>query len=455
MVGGAGAASARRLALRPFAFGAVADGHAKLRVEVLLRHALNVAGRDGLQFGKFGVGLGGVAVDAKRIAQCKAAPVDGLAFPKLAGHQLVLGFVQLGLGGGRVAQALHLRQKCGFALGDGVPGGQDRADHEAAWLGRQVGVGIDLRGDLLVVDQAVVEPRRLAGRQDRIQHLQRRRVRVRGLRTQPGDRHRRQRDVRAVAVIDAGPLARRLDRGHPLDGLGRVLQRGQVLGDPGVELGLVEVADHDQGGVVGAVVGLVEGADVIDGGRIQLLDRADARPMVGVGLVGGLRDVERKQPPVGRGQHALAQLLLHDVALGFEIRLVDDQRAHPLGLGPDEPLQMVGRHHLVVVGEVVPGGGVVEPADVLGEPVETLRRQVLGRLEHQVLEEVGEARAPGRIILGAHPVPDLHGHVGRGPVERCVDLQPIGQRALPVDDRWHRALGGGAALAGPVRWRPR
>ena len=230
-----------------------------------------------------------------------------------------------------------------------------------------------------------------------------------------------------------------LDRGHPLDRLSGVLQGGQVLVDPGRELLLVEVADHDQGGVVGAVVGFVEGAHIVDGGGVQLLDRADARPVIGVGLVGRPRQVEAEETAVGRGQHPLAQLLLHHVALGLEVGVVDDQRAHPLALGPDQPLQMVGRHHLVVVGEVVEGRRVVEAAHVLGQAVEALGRQVAGGLEHHVFEEVREAGAAGRIVLRPHAVPDLHGDVRRRAVERGVDLQPVGQLALLVDDGRHQA----------------
>ena len=440
----------RGLALRLLAFRAVADGHPGLRVEVLPRHPLHVSGGDGLQVGELSIGLGRVAIDAQRIAQREAAPVERLAFAQLAGDQLVRRLIQLRGGRRAVAQGLDLGQQARFALGYAVARSHHRADHEVPRLGRQVGVGIDLRGDLLVVDQRVIEPRRFAGRQDGVQHLQGGRIRIGRLGPQPGDRHGRQRDIGAIALIDAGALARRLDDGDAPDRLGGGLQRAQVLVDPGAQLGFVEVADHDQGGVVGPVIGVVEGPHIVDGRRVQLLDRTDARPMIGMGRVGRLRHIEAEQPPIGRGQHPLAQLLLDHVAFGFEICLVDHQRAHPLALRPDQPLQVAGRNHLVVVGEVVVGGGVVDPAHILGQPVKALGRQVAGGLEHHVLEQVREAGPAGRIVLRPHTVPDLHRHIGRRPVERGVDLQPVGQGVLLVDDRRDLAgLGGWRGVRAP------
>jgi hypothetical protein len=375
------------------------------------------------------------------VAEGEGAPVDGLALAQLAGHQLVLGLVQLGEGRRGVPQPLHLGQQGLLALGQVVAAGHHRADHEVSRLLRQVGVGEDLGGDLRVVDQGVVQPRRLAGGEDGVQHLERRGVGVGGLGAQPGDGQGRQRHIGPVAVIDPGALARRLHRAHPADRLGRVLQRAEILVDPGVELRLVQVAGHHQGGVVGAVVGGVEGAHVVEGGGVQLLDRADARPVIGVGGVGGLGHHQAEQPAVGVGQHPLTQLLLHHVALGLEVGLVHHEGAHPLGLHPDQALQVVGRHHLVVVGEVVVGGGVVEAAHVLGEAVDALRREVPGGLEHHVLEEMGEAGAALRIVLRPDAVPDLDGDVGGGPVGRDIDLEPVGQGAVGVDDGRHH--GGG------------
>ena len=96
---------------------------------------------------------------------------------------------------------------------------------------------------------------------------------------------------------------------------------------------------------------------------------------------------------------------------------------------------MIGRHGLVIGGDVVRGEGIVVPPHILGQPVEGLVREILGRLEHQMFEQVGEARAVLRIVLGADPVPDLDGDVrGRG-VARGEDPQPVRQDPLPEAER--------------------
>ena len=93
---------------------------------------------------------------------------------------------------------------------------------------------------------------------------------------------------------------------------------------------------------------------------------------------------------------------------------------------------MVGGDGFVVVGEVVPGGGVVEAACVFGEAVHGFRRHVGRGLEHQVLEEVGKAGAAGRIILRADIVPDLNGNGGGGGIRHRIDPQAILKGALGV-----------------------
>ncbi|MNI59825.1 hypothetical protein D3C73_1150050 [compost metagenome] len=167
-------------------------------------------------------------------------------------------------------------------------------------------------------------------------------------------------------------------------------------------------------------------------------------------LIDGLGREQAEQAAVGAGQDALAVFLLHHVALGDEGRLVDDQRAHAVRLGEQEALQVVGRDDFVIGGYVVGGEGVVEAADVLGQTIERLRRHVPGRLEQQVFEQVGEARAAGRIVLGSDAIPDLDRDVrGRG-VARRIDFHAVGQDPLVEAQRRHLdpALNGGGGDGG-------
>ena len=96
---------------------------------------------------------------------------------------------------------------------------------------------------------------------------------------------------------------------------------------------------------------------------------------------------------------------------------------------------MVGRDHFVIVGEIVPGGGIVHASDILGEPVHTLGRQVMGGLEHHVFEQVGESGPACGVILGPHPVPDLDGDIRRRRVTGGENLHPVGQGAFRELDR--------------------
>ncbi len=194
----------------------------------------------------------------------------------------------------------------------------------------------------------------------------------------------------------------------------------------------------------------METQHVVQGRGVQLFDRADARTAIGVVLIDGLGREQAEQTAIGAGQNPLAVFLLHHVALGGEVSLVDDQGAHAVGLGEQDALQVVGRDDLVIGGHVIGGEGVVEAADVLGQTIERLGRHVLRRLEQQVFEQVGEARTARRIVLGPHAIPDLDRDVrGRG-VARRIDLHAVGQHPLGEAQRRHLdpALGGGCRGGG-------
>ena len=186
----------------------------------------------------------------------------------------------------------------------------------------------------------------------------------------------------------------------------------------------------------------MEAAHVLDRRGVEVLDRADGRATVRAGLIDGGRREQVEQAAVGAGEDALAVFFFHDVALGLEHVLIDDQRAQTRGLGEDQPLQVIGRNGLVIGGDVITGEGVVVAAHVLGQTVEGLVRKVLGRLEHQVFEQVSEARTALRIVLGADTVPDLDRDVRGRRIPRRIDVQSIGQRPPGEAQRRHLDSGG-------------
>ena len=159
-----------------------------------------------------------------------------------------------------------------------------------------------------------------------------------------------------------------------------------------------DVADQGEHAVVGAVVATEEVVHVLEAGRVEVLHRPDRRVVVGVpgGEHRGVHLDEGRA--VGHVVVALALLLLDHVPLVVEVLLRDrvEQVPVPVGLHPEGQLVGTLGDGLEVVGAVEPGRRV-EAAALGHQPGEVLAAGDVPRpLEHQVLEEVGEAGAPGR-----------------------------------------------------------
>ncbi len=113
--------------------------------------------------------------------------------------------------------------------------------------------------------------------------------------------------------------------------------------------------------------------------------------------------------------YALAQLVLDDAALLVELGLGDGalEVAHAVRLHPQDEVEGRDRDVLEVVGPVLVGRAVeVGRADLL-HGLEVVVVVVLAAVEHQVLEEVGEAGLAGLLVLRADVVPDVEGDDGR------------------------------------------
>ena len=104
-------------------------------------------------------------------------------------------------------------------------------------------------------------------------------------------------------------------------------------------------------------------------------------------------------------------------------------------------LELVGRQRLEVVRPVEPGRAVHRAAGGLDE------RDVLGlgdvprALEHDVLEEVGEAGLARDLVLRADVVPEVDRDDGREVVLGDDDAQAVGEALVAEDDLrnggWH------------------
>ena len=186
---------------------------------------------------------------------------------------------------------------------------------------------------------------------------------------------------------------------------------------------------------------------------------------------------------------ALLALLAHDRLLVVEALLGErvEQEAHAVALQPERELELVGRDGLEVVGAVEVGRAVHQRgAGALEVLEEGVFRDVPAALEHDVLEEVGEAGAAGNLVLGADVVPEVdcdEGHLGvpgeehleavvehealdrelgrdvsglggRGEGEAQADgsgggEQDAGQRAREGETDTHGGTSGRATLSGP------
>ena len=119
--------------------------------------------------------------------------------------------------------------------------------------------------------------------------------------------------------------------------------------------------------------------------------------------------------------------------------------AHPVGLEPQRRVEGVLRHGLEVVGPVEERGAVEVGGAQFLQRVQVLALQVLRALEHEVLEQVGEAGAAPDLVLRAHVVPDVHRHDGR----LAVLVHDDGQAVVELPQRV------GDVHAGGIRGRRR
>ena len=137
----------------------------------------------------------------------------------------------------------------------------------------------------------------------------------------------------------------------------------------------------------------------------------------------GLRELGRR---IGLDPHAA--LLEHHVALGRHHRVVEDEAGHAVGLELHHGLEMLAGHALEIGGVVVGGEGVLlaaEPRDGLRE---LAGRVLLGALEHQVLEEMGDAGLAERIVGRAVAVPDHVGDDRRAVIGNDDDVEAVVER---------------------------
>ena len=124
----------------------------------------------------------------------------------------------------------------------------------------------------------------------------------------------------------------------------------------------------------------------------------------------------------------LAPLLEDDVALGQHHLVAQHEVRHAVRLDLHHQVQPIDRERLEVGGVIDTGEGVLRAAVARDDAREFARRQNLGALEHQMLEEMSDAGNADRLVGGADFVPD---HLGGDRCDMVLHhhhLEAIGQR---------------------------
>ena len=198
--------------------------------------------------------------------------------------------------------------------------------------------------------------------------------------------------------------------------VGLLDQRPDLLGG--------DVAGDHHHRIVGRVEAPVERERIL---AVELLDlRAPADHRASVGMI----EIERRsdllaEPRLRAVGDAHVVFFQHHVALGQHVLVVEHEAGHAVGLGLHDGRQVFAGDALEISGVVGGGEGVLLAADGGEDLREAPLRILLGALEHQVLEEMGEPGLAGLLVRRPDLVPDHVGHDRRAVVGNDDDLEPV------------------------------
>ena len=197
-------------------------------------------------------------------------------------------------------------------------------------------------------------------------------------------------------------------------GLGKwvfgVLQPAEVFVHQGQGLAGIERPRHDQHGVVGPVVLLVEGLEVVDGHSLDVRLVADGALAVVVPLEGG------SDHPLAedafRAVLACFEFVPHHGELAHQVFAFDEAVHHAVGFEFDTEFEVVvvGRECAVVIGTVERSGTVEIDGTVVADRLGHIGK-LRAALEHHVFEKVGHAGFAVAFVSAADEDGVVHRHL--------------------------------------------
>jgi hypothetical protein len=213
-------------------------------------------------------------------------------------------------------------------------------------------VGADCQGGLLLVHEALIEPGALAVRQNRFKYVQGIGVVARIV----GDTvaHHDERHLRfSLEEKSAFAVLRGFRHGQGFGGR-TFRDRFEELGNSRKERVRFDVADHDQGGVVRRIVGVVVTLEIVEVHRVEVREPSDDRPVVRVTHEGLCEE--------GFHQRALRIIFVaqpafffHHFPFGLEFVRIENQPLHAVGLEFECERHAIGSQVFKVGGEVLAG----------------------------------------------------------------------------------------------------
>ncbi len=309
-----------------------------------------------------------------------------------------------------------------------------RVDFEQADSLERLVACADPDRELLVADQDLVEPRACEPAQNRGADVERCELRRKHPRDRPVPLDLRGRDM----VLHHHRLRCR-HRRH-VGGGGNVdrprLDCPEIFLDQRLCLGSGDVAREHQGRVVGPIFVEEPFLDGGEAGRVEVGHRSDGGMLVRV-TVGEQASEHFIFDQPARLVVALPFLVLDDAALVIQLLLVHhaEQIAHAVAFHEQRLFQRRLRDRLEIVGAVEPGGAVVIGRADLLQVSEVIARQIVGAVEHQMLEQMREAGLALRLVLGPDIVPGADRDDRRLVVLVDDDGQAVGELELRVRDR--------------------